>query len=102
METFSNLGVSNNQFDVYASRNFMTGVSKFIGRHNLKAGFDYRRMSITGITFGNNAGLFAFSHVFTRANVAAADAGMAATWLRCCWLPDDAFQRSREQAAPVP
>ena len=67
METFSSLGVANNQFDSYSSRNIMIGASKFMGRHSLKSGFDYRRMRITGITYGNNAGLFTFSDVFTRA-----------------------------------
>lgn len=75
METFSSLGVNNNQFDVYSSRNFMVGVSKFMGRHSVKAGFDYRKMRITGITFGNNAGLFNFSDVFTRSTATAAVAG---------------------------
>jgi trimeric autotransporter adhesin len=75
METFSSLGVNNNQFDVYSSRNFMAGVSKFMGRHSLKTGFDYRRMRISGTTYGNNSGLFTFSDVFTRSTATSAVTG---------------------------
>jgi trimeric autotransporter adhesin len=75
METFADFGVNNNQIDVFASKNFMVGVSKFIGRHNLKAGYDFRRLSITGITYGNGSGGFVVNDTFTRANPAARTAG---------------------------
>jgi hypothetical protein len=75
METFADFGVNNNQFDVYASKNLLLGVSKFMGRHSLKTGFDYRRLSITGITYGNNAGAFTVTDVFTRANPLARTTG---------------------------
>ena len=75
MQTFTSLGVNNNDFTVYSSRNFMVGASKFMGRHSLKAGFDYRRLRISGISFGNNSGLFTFTDVFTRATAASATAG---------------------------
>lgn len=75
MQTFSSLGVNNNQFDVYSSRNLMVGASKYFGRHNFKGGFDYRRLRISGITYANNSGLFTFTDVFTRASAAQATAG---------------------------
>ena len=75
METFSSLGVNNNDFTVYGSKNFMASVSKFMGKHSFKAGFDYRRMTITGISYGNNAGLFTFTDAFTRATPEKAVAG---------------------------
>lgn len=75
METFASFGVNNNQYDVYSSKNFLVGLSKFIGRHSIKTGYDYRRLSITGITFGNNAGLFTMNDTFTRANPASRTAG---------------------------
>ena len=75
MQTFTSLGVNNNDFTVFSSRNLMVGASKFLGRHSLKTGFDYRRLRISGISFGNNSGLFNFSDVFTRATAASATAG---------------------------
>ncbi len=75
METFSNLGVNNNDFTVYASKNLMAGVSKFMGRHSFKGGFDYRKMTITGISYGNNSGSFTFNDAFTRATPERAVAG---------------------------
>jgi hypothetical protein len=42
---FYQFGVTdNNSFFVLASSNFSTSVSKYMGRHSLKAGFDYRRL----------------------------------------------------------
>ncbi len=76
MEGFSALGSDNsNDFTVYASKNLMVSAAKFIGRHSLKAGFDYRRIHIDGITYKNNAGSFNFTDVFTRATPSARTAG---------------------------
>lgn len=75
MQTFSGLGVNNNDFTVYSSKNFMVSASKFLGRHSFKAGYDYRRLHITGIAFGDNSGLFTFTDTFTRASASQATAG---------------------------
>lgn len=75
METFSNLGTASNSFTVFHSKNFLASVAKFFGRHSLKAGFDYRRIANDGINYGNNAGQFSFTDVFTRATPVAATAG---------------------------
>lgn len=75
MESISGLGVNSNEYQVYASKNFLVGLSHFVGRHSFKGGFDYRRLSITGITYGNSAGLFEFNDVFTRANPVVRTAG---------------------------
>ena len=70
--TFSNLytlGVNdNNSFYVHASRNFSTSVSKFLGRHSLKAGFDYRKIKAAGNDANNAAGQYAFNGIFTKSN----------------------------------
>ncbi|MEZ5404008.1 MAG: TonB-dependent receptor [Bryobacteraceae bacterium] len=75
METFSNLGTNSNSFSVFHSKNLLGSVSKFIGRHNLKAGADFRRINIDGVNYGNNAGAFTFRDVFTRATPVSATAG---------------------------
>ncbi len=75
METFSNLGTNSNSFTVYHSKNLLGSVAKFIGRHNLKAGADFRRINIDGVNYGNNSGAFTFRDVFTRATPVSATAG---------------------------
>jgi hypothetical protein len=41
-------------------------VSKYIGKHSLKAGVDYRLLSMSGLDLGNGSGNFAFDNQFTR------------------------------------
>ena len=70
--TFTNLytlGVNdNNSYYVHASDNFSTSVSKFMGRHSLKAGFDYRKIKAAGNDANNAAGQYAFNGIFTKSN----------------------------------
>ncbi|HEX5081834.1 MAG TPA: TonB-dependent receptor, partial [Blastocatellia bacterium] len=47
------------------SHNFLTGVSKLLGRHSFKAGFDYRRLSVEFNNIGQASGSFSFSRAFT-------------------------------------
>ena len=63
------LGASdNNSFYVHASNNFSTSVSKFMGRHSLKAGFDYRRIKAAGNDANDAGGRYAFNGIFTKSN----------------------------------
>jgi hypothetical protein len=48
------------------SHNFLTGVSKLMGRHNLKAGFDYRKLSLEFNNIGQASGSFTFTRAFTQ------------------------------------
>ncbi|HYP15447.1 MAG TPA: TonB-dependent receptor, partial [Bryobacteraceae bacterium] len=64
----SALGSGDTSQTVYHSRNFLASVSKFMGRHSLKAGFDYRTINIDGWNFGSSAGRFEFDDTFTRRN----------------------------------
>lgn len=66
MQNFSGLGVTNNNQQVFHSKNLMGSVAKFMGRHSLKGGMDYRRLHIDGIEFGDPAGSFTFNDTFTR------------------------------------
>jgi len=63
------LGASdNNAFYVHASNNFSTSVSKFMGKHSLKAGFDYRKIKAAGNDANDAAGRYAFNGIFTKSN----------------------------------
>jgi hypothetical protein len=73
-----NLGTNNNFYYVHHSKNFSTGLAKYQGRHNLKAGFDYRRIHDDGNDFANSAGAFTFNGVFTRSTPLTAVAGTGA------------------------
>jgi hypothetical protein len=56
----------NNSFYVHASQNFSTNLAKFIGRHNMKAGFDYRKILTAGNDANNAAGDYAFNGIFSK------------------------------------
>ena len=60
----------NNAYYVPYSRNFVGSIGKYIGRHSLKAGADWRSISDAGIDFdGGRASLaFDFDDRFTRAD----------------------------------
>lgn len=62
------LGTNNNFNYVHHSRNFGALVSKFIGKHTIKLGYDYRKLNDDGLDYGNSAGAFGFDGRFTRSN----------------------------------
>ena len=51
----------NNSFYVHSSKNFSTSVAKFLGKHSLKAGFDYRRITAAGNDPDGGDGQLAFT-----------------------------------------
>jgi hypothetical protein len=65
MQTFSSFGSGSGSQSVFHSRNFLTSVAKFMGRHSLKAGFDYRILNIDFLTAAA-AGSYSFNDTFTR------------------------------------
>jgi trimeric autotransporter adhesin len=60
------------------SKNLLGSVSKFIGRHSITAGADYRLIHTDFIALTNSAGLFAFNGVFSRQYPSQATAGTGA------------------------
>jgi len=66
MQNFSGLGTTNNNAQVFHSKNLMGSVAKFVGKHSFKMGADYRRLHIDGVEYGDPAGNFAFNDIFTR------------------------------------
>jgi hypothetical protein len=73
-----NLGTNNNFYYVHHSKNFSASLSRFQGRHNLKGGFDYRRIHDDGNDFANSAGAFTFNGVFTPSTPVTAVSGTGA------------------------
>jgi trimeric autotransporter adhesin len=48
------------------SHNFLTSLSKLWGRHSLKTGFDYRKLSLEFYNIGQASGSFTFTRAFTQ------------------------------------
>ena len=67
----------NNSFYVLASDNFSASVSKFMGRHSIKGGFDYRKIKASGNDANNAAGDFTFNGIFTKSTNTSAGSGGA-------------------------
>lgn len=65
---FNNFSVNNASPgpSVFYSRNFLAGVSKFVGRHNISFGGDFRAIHTDFYNLSNTAGTFAFNGVFTQ------------------------------------
>ncbi len=62
MTSLYSLGDSgDNSFYVESSNNFSTGVSKYIGKHSLKGGFDYRRIKTAGNSLTYPTGGYTFN-----------------------------------------
>lgn len=60
------LGVNdNNSLYVLSSNNFSTSIAKYLGRHSLKAGFDYRKIKAAGNDFNDAEGNYAFNGIFS-------------------------------------
>jgi trimeric autotransporter adhesin len=55
-----------NSFYVHASNNFSASLDRYMGRHSLKMGFDYRRIKAAGNDSNNAAGDYAFNGIFTQ------------------------------------
>ena len=67
MTNLYTLGVAdNNSFYVHASDNFSASISKYMGRHMLKAGFDYRKIKAAGNDANDASGNYSFNGIFTK------------------------------------
>ncbi len=53
-------GTANSGPAAYFSRNFVVGLSKSLGKHSLKTGYEYRAISVTFTNISNGNGTFAF------------------------------------------
>jgi hypothetical protein len=64
-QSLSTEGTLNSGPAVYFSRNFVLGVSKSLGKHELKAGYVYRSISVTFTNIGTGNGTYAFDSSYT-------------------------------------
>ena len=78
MENMYNFGTNSNSYYVHHSKNLSGSVAKYMGRHAVKFGADYRRIHADGTDYGNSAGAFTFNDVFTRATPQRATTGTGA------------------------
>jgi hypothetical protein len=69
MSSLYNLGDSddNSYYDL-ASNNFSVGLDKYVGKHALKIGFDFRRVKFAGNDYNTGGGSYSFNGVFTRSS----------------------------------
>ncbi len=74
----SNEGTSNSGPAVYFSRNFVVGVAKSLGRHNVKGGYVFRAISLSFTSLSNTSGTFAFDNTLTAVPAASIPAGTTA------------------------
>ena len=62
------LSNGNGSWNNYTNKTLSAVVAQSRGRHNLKAGFDYRRLLVTGFGYGDMSGAFSFNGVFTQSS----------------------------------
>ncbi|HML16854.1 MAG TPA: TonB-dependent receptor, partial [Bryobacteraceae bacterium] len=75
-EAGDSVGGSGPSNDVFSSKNFSLSLSKYVGKHNLTMGWDYRVLNIGGISWGGAEGAFTFNGIFTQQyNVSTASSG---------------------------
>ncbi|MCU1222202.1 MAG: TonB-dependent receptor plug [Edaphobacter sp.] len=75
----SNEGTSNSGPAVYFSRNFVAGVAKSLGKHNVKVGYVFRAISLTFTSLSNTSGAFTFDSTLTSSGVSAPTGTPAST-----------------------
>ncbi|MCU1320600.1 MAG: TonB-dependent receptor plug [Acidobacteriaceae bacterium] len=64
---------------VYFSRNFVVGIAKSLGKHNVKAGYVFRAISLTFTNVASAAGNFTFDSTLTNSGVTATSSSTGAT-----------------------
>ena len=72
-------GTSNSGPAVYFSRNFVAGIAKSLGKHNMKVGYVYRAISLTFTSLSNTSGAFTFDSTLTSSGVSAPTGTPAST-----------------------
>ncbi len=64
MTNFASLGTTNSGPAVYYSRSVVLDVSKYLGKHSLRAGFNFRSISVDFTDMSTTAGTFNFANDF--------------------------------------
>ncbi len=71
------LGTNNDFYYVHYSNNASINASKYMGRHSLTGGFDWRRINTSGLDYGQGGGDFTFNGIWTRSGTGAGGADLA-------------------------
>ncbi len=74
----SNESTSNSGPAVFFSRNFVSGIAKSLGKHNLKAGYVFRAISLTYTSLSDSDGTYGFDNTFTSADNTSTKSGATA------------------------
>jgi hypothetical protein len=78
MSNLYSLGTNdNNSYYDHASDNFSASASKYLGRHSVKMGFDYRKLKAAGNDANNAGGQYAFNGIFTKSAPTSSGSGGA-------------------------
>jgi hypothetical protein len=72
------LGTNQKYVYDFVSNNFSASIARAQGRHSLKAGFDFRRIIVTGNNFSDSSGNFSFTGVFSQSTPTSAVKGTGA------------------------
>lgn len=79
MSDLTSYGGSSLSQNVYHSKSFSTNAAKFIGRHSIKFGYDFRKLNHDGMP-AVTAGAYSFNDTFTRATPNGVTAGTGASF----------------------
>jgi outer membrane receptor protein involved in Fe transport len=94
----NSLSNGNGSWNNYVNKTFSAVLSKSLGKHNLKTGFDYRRLRVEGFGYGQMSGEFTFNGAFTQSSptnpVAGTGADLADLLLG---FPNDGFAVKAEK-----
>ena len=74
---FTPLSVATATTDFWYSRNLFTQVAKEVGKHSVKAGFDYRSINLSYTDLSNAPGSFSFDGQFTQSSPSVQSGGSA-------------------------
>ena len=64
----NSLSNGNGSWNNYVNKTVSAVLSKSLGKHNLKTGFDYRRLRVEGYGYGQMSGQFSFNGAFTQSS----------------------------------
>ncbi len=65
-EAGDTVGGSGPTNDVFSSNNLSFSVSKFVGKHNLTMGVDYRKLKVGGVSWSSGEGAYTFNGIFSQ------------------------------------
>ncbi len=71
------LGTNSDAYYVHYSHNASVSASKFMGKHSLTGGFDWRKINTSGLDYGAGGGDFNFNGIWTRSSTGAGGADLA-------------------------